>query len=241
MSLLLRGSSPGLMVQNGVGSNTKIPVSPGSAIYVPPGQPHRIHWRGDSELINFYLSEEMLWNASEQNGCRYSESCLFVRPDRTLHEIARFLLHEFDALGHVPLPLIDHATALTAYRLLRISHPASDKPLGLLSLNRLQPAMDCLHSTPRKPKTLSELARLCNSSVFHFARSFTARVGCPPFVYQRKLAVEHASSLLTGTDLPIYEVARTSGMENPTHFARAFRRATGNSPSEFRRANREHP
>jgi AraC-like DNA-binding protein len=48
----------------------------------------------------------------------------------------------------------------------------------------------------------------------------------------------HASDLLRETDLPVTEIAWALGYEDPAHFARAFRRTAGMSPSGYRRATR---
>ena len=39
---------------------------------------------------------------------------------------------------------------------------------------------------------------------------------------------------------PVADVARASGFGSPAYFARAFRKATGHSPSDFRRAAKGH-
>jgi AraC-like DNA-binding protein len=43
-----------------------------------------------------------------------------------------------------------------------------------------------------------------------------------------------ASKMLIATDAPSLEIGRAVGYSDPSHFARAFRRLTGVSPSEFR-------
>jgi AraC-like DNA-binding protein len=43
-----------------------------------------------------------------------------------------------------------------------------------------------------------------------------------------------ASKMLIATDAPSLEIAKAVGYSDPSHFARAFRRLTGLSPSEFR-------
>jgi len=43
-----------------------------------------------------------------------------------------------------------------------------------------------------------------------------------------------ASRMLTETDAPSIQVAQATGYGDPSHFARAFRRLTGLSPSKYR-------
>lgn len=50
-----------------------------------------------------------------------------------------------------------------------------------------------------------------------------------------EVGIEHARALLRDTDMSIAFIANSSGFTDPTAFARAFKRATGVNPSEFRK------
>ena len=52
-----------------------------------------------------------------------------------------------------------------------------------------------------------------------------------------RVRVERALELLQETDIPIFQISGELSYSAPTHFARAFRRATGRSPDEIRRAS----
>lgn len=51
--------------------------------------------------------------------------------------------------------------------------------------------------------------------------------------------VRHTQQLLRSTDLPIGAIAIKAGFNSPTHLGVAFRRITGQTPSDFRRKSRE--
>lgn len=68
------------------------------------------------------------------------------------------------------------------------------------------------------------------------SRLFTAALGISPSAYLQRLRLQNALSLLKTTDRPIGAIARECGWGDPNYFARALRRATGQSPREFRRA-----
>jgi AraC family transcriptional regulator len=136
--------------------------------------------------------------------------------------------------------MIDHAICLISRRLLRAGERISKgESSGLLSLSRLQPAIDTIHGNPERDFTLIELARLCNSSVFHFARSFSARTGSAPFRLQRTLRLQKAQQLLLEPGISVGEVAIAVGFENLSHFSRVFRKDFGCSPREYRRLHSE--
>ena len=49
-----------------------------------------------------------------------------------------------------------------------------------------------------------------------------------------QVRVETATALLSESNLPIGDIAREAGYSEPTHFSRAFKRITGNSPHQYR-------
>jgi transcriptional regulator GlxA family with amidase domain len=51
------------------------------------------------------------------------------------------------------------------------------------------------------------------------------------------IRIRRAKELLTGTGLPITEIATQLGYSAPANFARAFRKATGSAPQDFRSAS----
>jgi len=85
---------------------------------------------------------------------------------------------------------------------------------------------------------LAELARACNLSVSHFARSFKASFGvsCHRWLLERR--VERAQELLTLTDSALVDVGSQSGFGDQASFTRTFHRLVGVTPGRFRRDHR---
>ena len=75
-------------------------------------------------------------------------------------------------------------------------------------------------------------------SRYHFDRLVHAALGEPPGAFRRRLLLERAAyRLATATD-NVIEIALEAGYASPDAFARAFARAYGTPPSEFRRSRR---
>lgn len=55
--------------------------------------------------------------------------------------------------------------------------------------------------------------------------------------YIRKLRIEKATSLLTGSDNTLAEIAYLTGFSDQSHFNRIFKKHMGMTPSEYRRKN----
>lgn len=81
--------------------------------------------------------------------------------------------------------------------------------------------------------SLTTLAALARLSPYHFSRAFKQSFGMPPHRYHVGRRVEHAKVLLAG--LPVTDVALAVGYGETSSFSAAFRRATGLSPTQYRR------
>jgi AraC family transcriptional regulator len=71
-------------------------------------------------------------------------------------------------------------------------------------------------------------------SPFHFLRIFTRVVGATPHQYVIRSRLRHAARALASSRRSVTEIALECGFNDLSNFARAFRRAAGNSPSAFR-------
>lgn len=80
---------------------------------------------------------------------------------------------------------------------------------------------------------LDELAERLEVSKAHLIRTFTKKTGISPGRYITHLRVDYAKLLLRGDDPSITYVAEAVGFANANYFAKAFRRETGMSPSEY--------
>ncbi|HWA45325.1 MAG TPA: AraC family transcriptional regulator [Hypericibacter adhaerens] len=81
---------------------------------------------------------------------------------------------------------------------------------------------------------IERLARLANLSRAHFVRKFTAEVGTPPSDHVFAARMRLAERLLIATDSSVAEIARAAGFADGNYFAKAFRRASGLTPTAFR-------
>lgn len=81
---------------------------------------------------------------------------------------------------------------------------------------------------------VDRLARAAQLSRAHFVRLFAASLGMAPSAYVFEKRMQRAERLLLATDATIAEVAANCGFADGNYFAKAFRRARGVSPSEFR-------
>ncbi|MEW2452250.1 GlxA family transcriptional regulator [Streptomyces parvulus] len=79
------------------------------------------------------------------------------------------------------------------------------------------------------------LAARAGLSPRHFARAFRAETGTPPGRFVDRTRLEHARRMLEDTGDGVEQVARASGYGTPEAMRRAFVKALGTSPAEYRR------
>jgi transcriptional regulator GlxA family with amidase domain len=103
---------------------------------------------------------------------------------------------------------------------------------------RVAQAIERMHTALDSEISVTELARDVNLSASRFAHLFRAEVGQSPRAYLQSLRMQRAGELLDGTFLTIREVMLRVGVNDPSHFARNFRRHHGSSPRRFRTRSR---
>lgn len=83
--------------------------------------------------------------------------------------------------------------------------------------------------------TLERLSGVAAFSKYHFLRQFSELFGIGVHQYVKLVRLRHASYRLALQDRArIIDIAMASGYESPEAFSRAFKKAFGQTPSEFR-------
>jgi AraC family transcriptional regulator len=93
---------------------------------------------------------------------------------------------------------------------------------------------DRLHDDFAAPVRLASLAAEAGVHPIHLARTFRQCFGCSPGEYVRQRRLDHAAAQLAGSTRTVAQIAIDAGFASPSHFATAFKRATGVSPTDFR-------
>lgn len=81
--------------------------------------------------------------------------------------------------------------------------------------------------------SLTQLATVAGMSTHYFAELFRQSTGHPPYRYVLLRKIERAKQSLRYARCSVVEAALEAGFQNPSHFARTFRRFVGVSPSQF--------
>jgi len=103
---------------------------------------------------------------------------------------------------------------------------------------RADRARDFLDSCYAERLTLSRVAHEACLSEHYFLRLFRQAFHTTPHDYLTERRLRKAQRLLKNSRLSILDICLSVGFENPSSFARLFRRRFGTSPRELRRRNK---
>src|SRR5690606_23348489 len=85
------------------------------------------------------------------------------------------------------------------------------------------------------PVRVGDLAARVGLSTSHFAALFRKATGGGVIEYVKRLRIAQASELLMTTSMPVADVARAVGYDDPFYFSRQFRAGHACSPAVFRK------
>ncbi|MBA4389072.1 MAG: hypothetical protein C0404_13910 [Verrucomicrobia bacterium] len=97
-------------------------------------------------------------------------------------------------------------------------------------------ALEFMRSRHGTKTSVKEIAAFVSVSQPHLRRIFRTVTGKAILPNLHDVQMEHARTLLRQTAMNIGEIAFAAGFEDPSSFARLFRRSEGTSPTTFRKA-----
>lgn len=216
---------------------------PGVIIIIPEGSSSRWDIPKPVDVVQLYLPRATLKRVADEANTATSTNLM----ERTAHPdlvTSRLLLSAADVLesNETLDRLFRHQlTDLLTTRLLaaHTGAPTTFQPtLGGLSPGALRRAIERLRSDSDADVSLAALASDAGLSRFHFCRAFKHSTGLSPHAWLRQHRLEQAMQMLRDTDVSVVTVAAALGYASQTAFAAAFRKLTGETPSDWRRRTR---
>lgn len=216
----------------------------GNVFMVPPGEAMQARSDGgcQQESLLFSLNtgsvkewfeDDLEWDS------RRLMAGLDIR-DANIQGLLLRMVQEARQPGFASEMLVELIGAQLAIELSRYCHDLDTRAVpGGLAPWRLRLIDERLQEVEATP-TLAELAELSRLSVRQLTRGFRISRGCSIGDYVANTRIEHAKRLL-GTNESVKAIAYTLGFSSPSSFCYAFRRATGDTPGQYRqRFRRAH-
>ena len=193
------------------------------------------------DYIHFHVRRSVIdTTAAELGYARVDAFRLAVgNHDLVLAQIARSMLPFLGTSSAAPQALaLDHLELILGAHLVQrygeAWSPTAVARGGLATWQRRR-VTELLRASLDGEVRLADLARACDLSVSHFARSFKASFGvtCHRWLTERR--IERAKDLLAVTAVPLADVAIQSGFADQASFTRTFHRIVGMPPGQWRR------
>jgi len=216
---------------------------PGVVIIIPEGSSSRWDIPKPVDVVQLYLPHTMLERVAREADTATPTDLL----ERTAHPdpiTSRLLLTAADAMegnGALDTLFRHQLIDLLTTRLLaaHTGSPTTIQPvMGGLSPKVLLRAIERLRSDSDADVSLAALASDAGLSRFHFCRAFKESTGLSPHAWLRQHRLEQAMNMLRDTDASVVSVAAALGYASQTAFAAAFRKLTGETPSDWRKRTR---
>ena len=163
--------------------------------------------------------------------------------DEVINQIGLSVLSEMMCPTAAGRMLVETSSLLLAARL---AHSHSETELIRLPILtphrlddvRLRRVLAYIEEHLAEDITVTDLANVACLSIFHFTRAFAAAMGVPPHRYVSRRRLETARAMIATGRASISEIAFHCRFSSQSSFTRAFRRATGVTPAEYRRTLR---
>ena len=101
--------------------------------------------------------------------------------------------------------------------------------------NRLHKVLEYIDAHLDEELSIERLSGIAAFSKFHFHRQFSEFFGINVGKFIQLVRLNRATQQLAYRDIPVTEIALTTGYVGTESFSRAFKKNTGRTPSEFRK------
>jgi AraC family transcriptional regulator len=205
-----------------------VPAGREMLVRCPEGEQRVLACRFDPDVLRAYFDWE--WTPLELASC-FDINNIQIRG--SLSRIAEEMLYP----GFAADVVIDSALSTLVVDLHRHFHVAgrtAPHSVGRLPPHKWRLLEEMIHSTDHTNLTVERLASRCGFSARHLSRVFRNTTGKTLSNFVAEVRIARARRRLADRDRLIKEIAFECGFRSQSAFAHAFRRATGQTPQQYR-------
>lgn len=219
------------------------PLMVGHVVVIPADVQNCACWHTKHSYILLSIAPAMFRHrALELAGSdRFDLIPRFAHPDPLLYRLGLALKTEADSEQLNGQFYFDSLT--TAFIAHLLHHhtdrvPEPQKRVNGLSKQRIQRAVDYIHSNLNLDLSLAELSEVVYVSPSYFAMSFKEATGVSPHQYIIRCRIDRAKQLLKDSDLSISRISQDLGFSHQSHLNYHFKRVVGITPKTFQKSNK---
>jgi AraC family transcriptional regulator len=207
-----------------------------------PGADSLLCWRGAHQRLHLEISAEQVAHAMTTIPSQGNRSLVLPNLVRSQDSVIASVMTSLERAVFERTPEICAQAAvqfLVVHLLTRCtagttpSEPAENaSPVALVE--------NYMRARLAERVSLKDLGRVANRSVFQLISLFKAHRGQTPVARLTQLRMERAGELLRQGRKSVMEISLDCGYADPAHFATAFKRVVGSSPSQYRTSRLGH-
>ncbi|MFB6363089.1 helix-turn-helix domain-containing protein [Paenibacillus elgii] len=216
-------------------------ISGGHALIQHPGEEHHFSLGPDGGVYIVQVRKQLLVEGGSEQEPELASRPLFNPEDikkRMNAWTSELLLLD----GPDPLAVEETEGRVLAYiqcvvgkKGSRVSGGLNGRHADRAIVSGMTDVLEFIHAHYTERLTMERLAALVYQSKFHFIRSFTQTVGVTPYQYILRLRIEQAKEQLARTRASVTEISYSLGFSSPSQLYRAFAKATGVTPEQYRK------
>lgn len=237
LHLVLKGAAK--YEVNTRGRNLQFTSCPGTLFLLPRGTVDEVNWTGPTRRVAVAIHTSLLTHVLEETA-HQNEVELTEHWDLMDRHISALLLEMMaDLDDNSPAGTIygeSLANALAVYLIKRYAVRRVVPVIyrGGLPGHRLKRVLDYIAANLDENISLAQLAAIAGMSPHYFSELFKLSTGRAPHNYVLMQRIERAKQQLRDPMRSIIDVGLDAGFQNPSHFARMFRKIEGTTPSTYR-------
>jgi AraC family transcriptional regulator len=218
-------------------------VAPGGQFILPGGIDFWVRLCRPLTSVHLYIRDSLLREVAAEI-CNGDPDHAEIIPclgelDPVIEDLARAANHAMAGEDNSTSLMADFlARALAARLLTRGRTPPPNTARPALSQTQQARVETYIREHLAHPIGLADLAAIAGTSQTSFARGFKRSTGTSPYRFLMQERIGQARRLLTGTAMPIADIALACGFTHQEHLTRLFHRETGATPAAYRRGIR---
>lgn len=221
------------------GKTLKFAAKAGTTFLLPRGTIDELRWSGPTRRMAAALHPRLLPNALEETAhekeIELMEHWHLTDPNIMAVLLAmRADLHSGSPAGRMYGESLAHALAVYLLKRYAVDPHVPHAYSGGLQRYRLKRVIDYIDENLSGDLALAQLAAVAGMSSHYFAELFRQSTGHAPHQYVLMRRIDLAKRRLCDRRRSVIEAGLDAGFQNPSHFARVFRKWVGVTPSHFR-------
>jgi AraC-like DNA-binding protein len=212
---------------------TKQPISFGTLVTFAPHTPYRLTASSDEPMEQFFVlfSDKRPAGILHMAGLSETHAVPVSRPETAMNNFKQIL-----DLG-INQPPYAHTICrhYLSATLLEQNHCRQDITYDTTSCETFKICREYLENNFIRINSSLQLAEECGFNIRYIARLFRRHLGIRPYEHLMNLKMNKAANLLLTTSFNINQIAGMTGIEDPYHFSRIFKKKFKKPPSEYRK------